>query len=93
MGAGGGSCSTLSLLRLRRVLVDAYVFSRFYWPAAAADARGGCERDWRGGVAGELYSTEEGPECFFFFSFFSFDRRPLPACRAANAGAGSWPRC
>lgn len=98
MGAGGGCCSTLSLLRLRRALVDAYVFSRFYWPAAAADARGGgAERGRRGGVTGELYCTDEGEESGFsiFFFFFSFDRSgrwPLPACRAADAGAGSWPR-
>lgn len=93
MGAGGGSCSTLILLRLRRVLVDAYVFSRFYWPAAAADA-GGAEWERREGVAGELYCTDEGEESGFSF-FFPFDRSgrcPLPACRAADAGAGSWPR-
>lgn len=68
MGAGGGCCSTLSLLRLRRALVDAYVFSRFYWPAAAADAR--AEQERRGGVAGKLDCTDEGEENGFSVFFF-----------------------
>lgn len=60
--------------------------------------RGGAERERRGGVAGELNSTDEGEESgfsFLSFFFFSFDRSgrwPLPACRAADAGVGSWPR-
>lgn len=94
MGAGGGSCSTLILLRLRRVLVDAYVFSRFYWPAAAADA-GGAEWERREGVAGELYCTDEGEESgfsFFFLSIEAGDVLSQPAGRRTQArGAGHGP--
>lgn len=38
----------LSILRLRRARVDAYVFSLFYWPVPAADARGCGGEEGRG---------------------------------------------
>jgi len=48
-GAGGGLvCFTPSILRLRRALVDAYVFSVFYWSVGAADVRGGGEKEAKG---------------------------------------------
>lgn len=46
-------CFTLTILRLRRALVVAYVFSVFYWPVAAADVRGGGEKSRGGGAEGE----------------------------------------
>lgn len=92
--AGGGCCFKLSFLRLRRALVDAYVFSVFYWPVTAADVRGELKGERRGG-AGEFYSTDEGEESGYSFLFFFLSesgRWPLPACQAADAGAGSCPR-
>lgn len=54
-GAGGGLvCPTLSFLRLRRELVDAYVFSVFYWPVTAADVRGGGEKGAEGRGRGRV---------------------------------------
>lgn len=57
----GSVCFTLSFLRLRRALVDAYVFSVLYWPVTAADVRGGGEKEAKGRCRGSVvYRWEEG---------------------------------
>jgi len=65
-------------LRLRVALVDAYVFSVFYWPVTAADVRGGGEKRAEGrGRGSVVWRTAEGMESRFFLS---------------PGGSGGWPR-
>lgn len=92
--AGGGCCFKLSFLRLRRALVDAYVFSVFYWPVTAADVRGGAEKGAEGRGRGVLlYRWGGGGRLFFlFFSVTAGDGLSLPARRQTQArGAGHGP--
>lgn len=95
MGAGGGCCSTLEASppapSARRRL---RLFSLLLASRCCGCERGGAERERRGGVAGDLYCTDEGEESgfsIFFLFFFSFDRSgrwPLPACRGGGRRTG-----